>query len=49
MIEGRETGRNVRLGECEEGSLGVKIGGLEGLGDVIEGLTDTWIGAPHVW
>lgn len=43
----REAGVEVGLSEGEEGVASGVLGGLDGLGDLVEGLTDTRVGAAH--
>lgn len=48
MIEGGETGRKVGFGEAVKGGLSIEVGGLEGLGDLVKGLSNPGVGATHV-
>lgn len=42
-----EAGVDVGLAEGEEGVAGGVLRGLDGLGDLVEGLTDAGVGAAH--
>ncbi len=45
--EGGEARVEVSLGEAEEGGLGGLGSGVDVVGDLVEGLLDSWVGGAH--